>query len=123
MNPINVRNLTQQSIRLVNRNGAIVVKPEAPAARADFLPDLLDGNVTLTDGLVLPLFRAQLAPEAFNLPDPEPGTIIIVDRLVAEACRDRDDLFYAHRLLHDLDGYAVGATALARPADAAAWGT
>lgn len=61
-----------------------------------------------------------------GLPDRAPGVILIVSRLVAQACPDRDDLWFPIDLIRDAGGAPVACGALARmappddPADDAA---
>lgn len=73
----------------------------------------VEAGVVHHGSLTLPVNQVRLG-QVTGLPDPEPGTIYIVSRLVAEACRDRDDLFIVDDLVRDPEGRVVGCRALAR---------
>lgn len=64
----------------------------------------------------IPLVRTAATPTVVDLPDPEPGTLLIVARPVADAVTDRHDLAYPHRAVRDDRGVVVGCRALGRPA-------
>jgi hypothetical protein len=118
MTILSVRNLTARPVTLLARTRSVVIEPEPTPACVGLVPDVLDGTLTVAEGVALPLFRTQTSTEVFHLPDPIPGTILLVDRSVAEARQDRDDLFFIHRTLRGVDGQVRGSTALARPAEA-----
>lgn len=67
-------------------------------------------------GMSIPLVRTAATPTVVDLPDPEPGTLLIVARPVADAVTDRHDLAYPHRAVRDDRGVVVGCRALGRPA-------
>jgi hypothetical protein len=84
-------------------------------ARLALAPDLPDGTMVV-DGLPIPLVRTAATATVVNLPDPEPGTLLLVARAVAEALTGRQDLAYPHRTVRDDNGVVVGCRALGRPA-------
>jgi hypothetical protein len=49
-----------------------------------------------------------------DLPDPQPHTVLIVSRIVAEAAPDRDDLVFPDDLVRDTEGRVIGCRAFAR---------
>lgn len=49
-----------------------------------------------------------------NLPDPRPGVLLIVSRVIAEALPDRTDLVIPDEMIRDDQGRIVGCRALAR---------
>lgn len=49
-----------------------------------------------------------------GLPDPEPGVLYIVSRMVAEAAPEREDLVFPDELLRDGEGRVVACTSLGR---------
>lgn len=61
---------------------------------------------------VIPITRSTLG-ELVGLPERQPGTWLIVSRMVAEAAPDRDDLFFPGALLRDTTGRIIGAESLA----------
>lgn len=69
--------------------------------------------ITTDSGAKIPVNRVSLGDVA-GLPDPQPGVAYIVSRLVAEACRGRDDIFVVDDLVRDPQGRVIGARALAR---------
>jgi hypothetical protein len=112
-----VRNLTPHPIHLVGESRTVVLPPSGPPARLVLAPDLPDGSV-LIEGLSIPLVRTAATPIVVDLPDPEPGVLLIVARPVADALTDRKDLAYPHRAVRDEHGVVVGCRALGRPGSA-----
>lgn len=49
-----------------------------------------------------------------NLPEPEEGTIYIVSSLVAQRCRDRNDVFIPNESVRDENGRIIGCRSLGR---------
>ena len=51
--------------------------------------------------------------EISGLPAPVEGTVYVVSRIVAEACKNRDDLLIVDDTVRDEDGRIIGCRALA----------
>jgi len=109
-----IRNLTPHPIHLVGEGRVVELPPDGPPARLALAPDVPDGTVVV-EGLPVPLVRTAATPTVVDLPDPEPGTLLIVARPVADVVTDRHDLVYPHRAVRDEDGVVVGCRALGRP--------
>lgn len=110
-----IRNLTPHTIRLVGGERALELPPDGPAARVALAADVPDGAVEI-DGLMMPLVRTAATTTVVDLPDPEPGTLLLVARPVAEAVAARQDLAYPHLTVRDENGVVMGCRALGRPA-------
>jgi len=116
-----LRNLTPHAIDLLvgSRTVTVPADPAGPA-RVAFTPDTDLGSVDLGDGLSIPLVGTSLGSEVSGLPDAQVGVMLVVSRQVVEACPDRVDLVFVHRVRRGPDGQPVGAAALARPASSRA---
>ena len=109
-----VRNLTPHAIHLIGDERILELPPDGPPARLALAPDLPDGTIVI-DGFPIPVMRTAATTTVVNLPDPEPGTLLLVARPVAEALAARHDLAYPHRTVRDESGVVVGCRALGRP--------
>lgn len=56
--------------------------------------------------------KKQKFGKVVDLPDPQENTIYIVSRLVADACRDRNDLLIPGPVLRDENGKVIGCDGL-----------
>ena len=98
-----IRNFTPHTINIVDG-------PDLPSdgvARCT-QTDVLD---TVVDGV--DVFK-QTFGDVVGLPDPVPGVFLVVSRLVAAACPDRDDLLVPGALVRDAAGQPIGCKGLAR---------
>lgn len=106
-----VINLTPHAINLTSGSEVREVPPSGMVARVSMTRETV-GAVEV-DGITVPIFRA-IPGEVSDLPPPRQGMVFIVSRLVAEACRERDDLLVPDELVRDEEGRVIGARALAR---------
>mgnify|MGYP001358469749 CR=1 FL=1 len=65
------------------------------------------------NGVDIPVTRS-IFGAVEGLPAHEAGTILIVSRLVADACPDRGDLYFPDDLVRDSDGKVIGANSLGK---------
>ncbi len=106
-----VRNLTPHPVILQAPDGAeVTIPPEGvvPRVRETSAP----AGAVEVEGVTIPLVTLRRS-EVEGLPEPEPGTLLIVSSLVAEAA-GREDLVVPYDLVRDDQGRVVGARALAR---------
>lgn len=111
-----IRNLTPHAVTLITASGPVVIPAEPVPARVLFMPDIDAGAIDLGDGRAVPLVFTQLGTDVTGLPGQEPDVTLLVSRQVVEACPDRTDLVFVHRVCRGPDGQPVAAQALARPA-------
>ena len=64
-------------------------------------------------GLPIPVTATEYG-EVEGLPAPEEDTIYIVSSIVAQRCRDRDDVFIPNESVRDADGRIIGCLSLGR---------
>ncbi len=106
-----VRNLTPHPVHLQAPDGAeVTIPPEGvvPRVRETSAP----AGAVDVEGTAIPVVSVRRVG-VVGLPEPEPGVLLIVSSLVAEAA-GRDDLVVPYDLIRDDQGRVVGARALAR---------
>ena len=105
-------NLTPRTVKLMPDGPggpSLTVSPSGKVARC--ATDWVVETITV-DGITIPVNRAQVGVVT-DLPEPQPDTIYIVSRWVAEAV-DRDDLYYVDDVVQDGQCRVIGAKALSR---------
>ena len=118
--PVRLRNLTPHPVTIVivpGPEGRSITIPPDPAGPARCTPTtevVGEVQVQAPDGGtdIIPI-RRTIMGEVVGLPDPEPGVLLIVSRVVAEAACDRRDLVIVDDTIRDDQGRIVGARALA----------
>lgn len=70
---------------------------------------------TVRDGYIdgIPVTKTVFG-DVENLPAPEDGTVYIVSSLVAQRCKDRDDVFVPNESVRDVNGKIVGCKSLGK---------
>jgi hypothetical protein len=110
-------NLTPHTVTIVDDAGGNLVtiepSPLGPA-RVTMLPDQQYGHAAYGD-MRVPLVISSTSRVIENLPDPVPGRLIIVSRMVVEAAAGRADLVVPHDTVRDERGQVVACRSLARP--------
>lgn len=101
-------NLTPHALTIVGENGTLTVPPSGQVARLAVTRTAC-APITI-DGVTLQVSRPTLG-EIVGLPSPEPGVILIVSALVAEAA-SRADVMSPGELLRDSAGAVIGARGL-----------
>lgn len=101
-----IRNLTPQVLNILNDYGATVVVEEsgqvARCKQIEKFVGILPGAIEVTRQVV----------KVEGLPAAEPGTILVVSRMVAELCKDRTDVYVPGPLVRDEEGRIVGCRGL-----------
>ena len=106
-----VINLTPHAITFFQKNleeqtmsEILTVQPSGQVARVTAKTVVIHEGLP---GLPIPVTATEYG-EVEGLPAPEEGTIYIVSSLVAQRCRDRDDVFIPNESVRDADGRLVG---------------
>lgn len=114
---IKLVNLTPHAINLIVPDGnggetLIVVPPSGAVARCA-VTRRVAYLIETPEGFKIPVNHTSFG-EVEGLPDPEPGVAYIVSTLVAQAARERSDIYVVDDTVRDEAGRIVGARALAR---------
>lgn len=108
-----LRNLTPHDVVIRIPDAADAsLHPESTPARCR-LSRTVTGSVRTGFGEI-PLTRTHLVADVSGLPDPEPGTLLIVARDVVLARPDRADLVFPDDIVRDDAGRVVACRALGR---------
>lgn len=102
-----IRNLTPHPVVV----RGIAFAPEGACPRCSVNRTQVD--LIRHNGVDIPVTRSVFGAVE-GLPAQEAGTILIVSRLVADACPDRSDLFFPDDLVRDDQGRVIGANSLGR---------
>jgi hypothetical protein len=97
-------NLTPHPINIVGWGD---IEPSGQVARCELV------RTPAEDVNGIPVHKTSLG-KPYGLPEPEEGTVYIVSRQVAEACRDRKDLYIADDSVRDESGRIIGVKGLAQ---------
>ena len=102
-------NLTPHAINFVNSNGDIykTINPDGTVAR------LQTDTVVFGQIEDIPLTRTEFGP-IDGLPDPQPGVYYIVSSLVAQQCKDRNDVYIPNESVRDSNGRIIGCKSLGK---------
>ena len=115
---VKVRNFTPHPITIIVRKGenmqehTDITLPSEGNARVSVTEKMVS---TVDSGQGLVDYYVEEFGQVEGLPDPEPNTVLIVSRLVYDACPDRDDLVYPVGLLRDELGRVIGCRGLSLP--------
>lgn len=105
-------NLTPHTVTFLGPDGQKVeLLPSGAVARASL--QRAQTAEVIFGGLAIPVYKVLPAGQAI-IPPAVPGVQLVVSRLVAEACRDRDDLLVPDDLVRNEEGRVLGCRALAR---------
>jgi hypothetical protein len=108
------RNLTPHAVDLVQGDTRTTYPVDGPAPRVTTiesydLPIHDDVNNIYVDTVVSVLSDTiTLSGTITDLPDPEPGVVLIVSRMVCEAKPQRTDLVYPEGIVRGPDGVPIG---------------
>lgn len=112
-----VINLTPHAITFYLKNPEehtmselLTVQPSGQVARVTAKTVVIHEGLP---GLPIPVTTTAYG-EVEGLPAPEEDTIYIVSSLVAQRCRDREDVFIPNESVRDKDGRIVGCCSLGR---------
>ncbi len=112
MNSLKIINLTPHDVNIVGDDGEVIlsIKPEPTPARAK--ASTIKVGAIEVEGKTIPLTTTRMG-EVEGLPPEEEDTILIVSRIVAEACPNRHDLLIPNESVRDEKGRIVGVKSLA----------
>ena len=110
-------NLTPHAINFVWENPQgeyktlLTVEPSGIIAR-------VSAKTVMVDAIRLSSFSVPITATEFGdvegLPTPEEGTVYIVSSLVAQRCKDRNDVFIPNESVRDSHGRIIGCKSLGR---------
>lgn len=110
-------NLTPHALNVRTLDGSTSVLPPSPDGVARVVYDRLPPEQATLNGHEVQIAVAGSPREIIGLPDPEPHTIYIVAKAVADAApASRGDLMSPGRLLRDAEGKVIGCDGLTRRA-------
>lgn len=103
------RNLCPHALQLVKEDGSVLVlEPfsQSPARR-----EVVRSESESIEGFGIT--TESLGP-VVGLPEPEPGVVLVVSRLVMQGCPGREDVYVPGELIRDGAGAVIGARGLCR---------
>ena len=107
-----VKNCTPHVLNIIDGRGEVRDIP-----KSGILPRVDEKKVVIetitTEGLNFEITASEFG-EVVGLPEKEDGLLLIVSRLVAQACADRDDLLVPGELIRDENGNVIGARGFSR---------
>lgn len=105
---MNLVNLTPHEINLIMDNGEVLtIEPSGTVARVT-ATTVICGRIG-----AIPITTTEFG-EVENLPSPEAGTYYIVSSIVAQSCKDREDVFVPNESVRDENGRIIGCKSLGR---------
>lgn len=108
---VRLRNLTGRPVVVAGDGDRVVLVLEAEACRVPAL-DAARVEAGWLEGGRRPVPVVVTVRQGVrNLPAPRPEVLLVVPRLIAESCPQRDDLVYPDRLVRDAAGQIVGCRA------------
>ncbi|WP_182543024.1 hypothetical protein [Halosaccharopolyspora lacisalsi] len=106
-----LRNLTPYQLDMVTQHGTVTLPPTEQAPRITETTG--EAEAVTVGGTAVPVLHAAQG-EVADLPDPEPGVLLVVSRFVAALFPDRDDLLVPVDEVRDGTGRITGCRSLAR---------
>lgn len=107
------RNLTPHALNVHALDGSMITIAPDPRGAARVVYDRLPPEQATIQGHEVGVAVAGSPREIIGLPDPEPNTVLIVAKAVADASpRHRGDLMSPGRLIYDEDGTVTGCDGL-----------
>lgn len=106
-----IKNLTPHAVNMMLEDREIVFSPEGIVPRCSTsIERISDVEV---DGISIPITTSTFG-EVIGLPEKEDGVLLIVSALVANTCKDRDDLVIPNEAVRDDAGRIIGCKSLGR---------
>ena len=100
-----IKNCTPHALNIFEAGKEIVIQPCGIVPRCE-QHEIVFGDC---DGITI---TTQVFGRVVDLPEPQDGVFLVVSRLVASACLDRDDLLIPGPLLRDESGKVIGCKGL-----------
>jgi len=108
MENMKIINCTPHDIVIIKTNGEkLILQKSSNPARCESSREVV-GHI---NGIPINVTKFG---KTYNLPDPQPNTVFIVSRIVAESNRHRSDLFIVDETVRDENGVIIGCKSLAR---------
>lgn len=104
-----IRNLTPHPVNLVVDGQTITLPPDGAPPRVSTTET--PAGAVAVNGTQVPIVQVGTG-DLVGLPDQQPGVLLVVSRMVAEAAPHRRDLVIPHGLVRDDAGRVVGCSAL-----------
>ena len=102
-------NLTPHDVTIVNDSGEVIatIKASGKIAR-------IETKTVKTEEINgIPVTRTEFGKLA-GLPEPEDNTVFIVSSLVAQACKEREDVYIPNEPVRDEHGNIIGCKSLGK---------
>jgi len=102
-----IKNLTPHDVTIITDNGVITIPVSGIVARVDIQAELyieING---------IKVFKTKLL-NTYDLPEPCENTVFIVSRMVAESCKNRNDLLIPNDSIRNEKGQIIGCKSLAK---------
>lgn len=106
-------NLTPHALSFIGEDDKVIITVPASGTVARAASSRSCVGSVEVDGASIPV-NATSFGEVVGLPDPQPGTILVVSSLTAQAARGRDDVYIVDDAVRDADGRIIGCCAIAR---------
>ncbi|MGH4014474.1 MAG: hypothetical protein ACRDSL_11245 [Pseudonocardiaceae bacterium] len=107
-----LRNLTPHPLTIITDAGSVHLMPE-PGIRPRVDEARTVTEPVFVEEMAVPTVRV-VGGGAVDLPEPVPGTLFVVSRVIAETCPGRTDLLVPYDLVRDESGRVVACRCLAR---------
>lgn len=104
---MDIINLTPHAITLILQNQTLTFEPSGTVARVSASVETIShiGDIPVTKTTF---------GQVENLPDPSNGTVYLVSSLVAQAVKERTDVFIPNESVRDEAGRIIGCKSLGR---------
>jgi len=102
-------NLTPHAINFVGEDGSELFEIVSDGVVARVATE----SVTIGNVNGIPVKKTMFG-EVDDLPEPRPNTVYIVSSLVAQRCKDREDVFIPNESVRDEKGRVIGCKSLGK---------
>lgn len=106
-------NLTPHAVNVCSADGNVLLTIPASGIVARCVARTVRIGEVVVDGTLVPLTSTEFG-EVENLPEPAEDTVYIVSTLVAQRCKERNDVVVPAESVRDAQGRIVGCTSFGR---------
>lgn len=103
-------NLTPHTLNIFNKEGSKEILTLAPTG---IIPRCSQNNIMFSEINGVPVYRCEFG-KVQDLPEKREGVVLVVSRMVVNACPNRDDLVSPGPLLRNKDGQPIGCIGLSK---------
>ncbi len=114
MMSVKLVNLTPHPLTIILANGQALTLQPPPDTPTPRVEDAREADYSLVHDDYVVRTNVVTPGDVMNLPEPQPGVVLIVSRITAEAAPDRGDLYFPDELVRDAKGQTTGCKALGR---------